>query len=58
MTNINRDMAQIRGRINPNINYFNNSNSATNMPKYFGGYDNYGALIQNNVMDVAVDYVQ
>ena len=44
---MNRDMSQIRGRVNPNINYFNNSNSASNMPKYLAErkYENYGALI-------------
>ena len=59
MTNMNRDMSQIRGRVPPNINYFNNSNSASNMPKYLAeiNYADYGALIQNNVLDVAVDYV-
>mgnify|MGYP006104576227 CR=1 FL=1 len=41
MTNINRDMKQIRGIIPPNINYFNNSNSASNIPKYYKEMDYY-----------------
>jgi hypothetical protein len=56
-------MSQIRGIVPPNINYFNNSNSATNIPKYYGdrqsdSYINNPRQLDKMDLDVAVEYVQ